>query len=92
MRKALAEHLPISVYAFIFNPLDENDRTAILTTLNDDLADIYSDLADGIALANEGYYHDALWHWRSLYFGHWGRHAVHAQAAIWQYLRENGAE
>lgn len=89
LRKVIAERLPIGVYALVFNPLEEEDRKCILTTLDDDLADIYGDLADGIALAEAGYHGDAVWHWRFLYFNHWGRHAVHAQGAIWQYLADN---
>lgn len=89
VQRALAARLPISGYSLVFNPLDENDRVAIMTNLDDDLADIYWDVADGIALADVDYYGDAIWHWRFSYFTHWGRHAVHAQTAIWQYLADN---
>lgn len=88
MRKALAKCLPIATYALVFNPLDEDARECILTTLDDDLADIYADLVDGIAFDAAGYYGDAVWHWRFLYYNHWGRHIVHAQSAVWQYLAD----
>jgi hypothetical protein len=92
IQQALSARLPFSGYSLVFNPFDENDRVAIMTNLDDDLADIYWDIADGIALAEGGYCGDAIWHWRFSYFCHWGRHAVHAQSAIWQYLADNNGE
>lgn len=92
IQRALQACLPFSGYSLVFDPLDENDRVAILTNLDDDLADIYFDVSDGIALADAGYHGDAVWHLRFSYFTHWGRHAVHAQTAIWQYLADHQDE
>jgi hypothetical protein len=92
VQRSLAACLPFSAYSLVFDPLDEKERVAILTTLDDDLADIYWDISDGIALADAGYHGDAIWHLRFSYFTHWGRHAVHAQTAIWQYLADHQDE
>ena len=89
IREALAIRLPVSAYGLIFDPLDEDERVPVVATLDDDLRDIYGDLRDGMALANAGFYSDAVWHWRFGYFTHWGRHAAFAQTAIYQYLTEN---
>lgn len=90
--EVLATRLPVRSYGLVFDPLDEDDRVAVETTLDDDLTDVYWDIKDGIALADAGYHGDAVWHWRLLYFSHWGRHVVHAQSAVWQYLAENQDE
>lgn len=92
IQQGLAVRLPISQYRVVFDPFDESEREAIVSTLDDDLAEIYWDVVEGIALANAGFYGDAVFQWRFLFFTHWGRHAVHAQSAIWQYLAENRFE
>ncbi len=86
--KALELKLPIDAYTLVFNPLKEDERTAMLHSLSDDLTDIYWDLKDGMALADRGCHADAIWHWWESYYSHRGRHAVHAQSAIWQYLAD----
>ena len=88
VQAAMRSGLPFSEYCFVFNPLDESDREAIVTTIQDDLGDVYRDLARGLALFDAGRHSDAIWEWRFSYFSHWGRHAVHAQAAIWQFLAD----
>lgn len=80
--------LPFNEYCFVFNPLDESDREAILTTIEDDISGIYEDLKEGVALCDAGRYSDAIWEWRFAYYSHWGRHVAHAQAAIWQFLAD----
>lgn len=84
--------LPFSKYHLVFNALDDAKPVPVTTNIQDDLADIYIDLEDGIEIANTGFENDALWTWRFSYYSHWGRHAVHAQTAIWQYLAENPGE
>ncbi len=50
----------------------------------DDLADIYSDLVDGFEKLRVDGTAAAVATWTNLYYFHWGRHAVHAQTALWQ--------
>jgi hypothetical protein len=76
--------LPISAYSKIFQPL-QLAEAPVVGWLQDDLADIYLDLRDGLALFESGRTHDALWSWQFSYRSHWGRHAIFAQTAIWEY-------
>jgi hypothetical protein len=51
------------------------------TSLSDDLADLYRDLKDGLALWHAGNPQsrtDAIWEWRFGFENHWGRHALSA--------------
>ena len=52
----------------------------------DDLADIYLDLGRGLVLYDSGNPAEAVWHWRSAFDSHWGRHAAQAIFAL-QVLR-----
>lgn len=89
LRRA-ARFVPFHDYSVVFDPFvfDESPVTAML---EDDLSDIYADLAEGLQLFNSRRFSEALWTWRFGYYSHWGRHAVHAQAAIWQY-QSTGSE
>jgi hypothetical protein len=82
----LAAQLPANAYAVVFDALDESGRVAIVATLDDDLGDIRADLKSGMKLLESGWAGEAVWLWRFSYWSHWGRHAVHAQTAIWAYL------
>lgn len=85
---SLGSKLPVKGYRFVFNPLNDKECDPVLTTLENDLKDIYKDLKDGLVLYGAGSYQDALWVWHSLYYWHWGRHLSHAQCAVWQYLSD----
>lgn len=78
--------LPANSYRAVFDPLDVSEHDAVLTSIEDDLQDMYGDLTQGRRLYDAGKYRDALWHWHFSYYTHWGRHLNHAQSAIWQYL------
>jgi hypothetical protein len=80
--------MPVNVYCKVFDALDPDDRGAIMTTLDDDLGDIFADVMDGMLLCQAGRHEDAVWHWWFTYWNHWGRHAAHAQTAIWAYLAD----
>ncbi|MDE2481934.1 MAG: DUF5063 domain-containing protein [bacterium] len=86
LAKQAAATLPLCEYALVFDPLDEADRNAIVNAIEDDLGDIYNDLAEGASLMANARIEDAIWQWRFSYLSHWGRHAVHAQTALWQAL------
>lgn len=72
-------------YSVVFDALDKDDRSSIMTTIADDIGDIYADLMDGLML-HAGRHGDAIWSWQFSYWQHWGRYAVHAQSAIYSYL------
>ncbi len=78
--------LPFDMYRAIYNPLSEKDDAPVVGSLLDDLADIARDLRKGFAALRAGSPGDAIWEWRFGYDWHWGRHATHAQSAIWAYL------
>lgn len=85
---SLGRVLPIKGYCFVFNPLEDKEGDSVLTTLEDDLIDIYRDVKQGLALYDLGDYQDAVWTWHLSYYIHWGRHLSHAQCAVWQYLAD----
>lgn len=84
-------HLPIDSYSVVFDASDP-DAAAMQRLVADDLADLYSDLVEGLEKLRTDGAAAAIATWRSLYFFHWGRHAVHAQTALWQYLANHEAE
>jgi hypothetical protein len=81
--------LPIGNYSLIFDPLDLS-APPVVSSLQDDLADIYLDLRTGMKLFESGLWREALWEWRLLFRMHWGRHAVAAQTALWAALQLEG--
>jgi hypothetical protein len=87
----IREKLPINAYSVVFDPLEfdpqeQNSPQPVMAMIDDDLADIYADLMDGLALYRACQYQDAVWQWHFSFYAHWGRHLSHAQSAIWQYL------
>lgn len=77
--------------AFSETAVDESgdpvaDVRAKLYSVADDLADIYDDLQDGLSLLAAGREGDALWHWRTGYFGYWGKSLTGTQSALWEFL------
>jgi hypothetical protein len=81
---------PFNVYRFVFDPhnLDESDKP-VMSTLSDDLPDIYRDLAQGLDNARQGHLEDACFEWSTSY-SHWGRHAMSALSAIELYRMDRG--
>lgn len=67
-------------YWVILDPADGG--TAVQASLADDLADIWRDLKEGLALHAEGLTGEALWHWRFGFDSHWGVHAAEALRVI----------
>ena len=69
-------------YRQVFDPTQDNE--AIFGSLADDVADIYRDLKDGLAL-NETERREpenAIWEWRLAFQSHWGKHAIDALLTI----------
>ncbi|MBI5493680.1 MAG: DUF5063 domain-containing protein [Deltaproteobacteria bacterium] len=62
----------------------EDDR-AVMSSLEQDVLDVYRDLKRGLARAADrtaGALQDAAWDWRAHFLSHWGRHAVAALRAV----------
>lgn len=80
---------PFNVYRVVFDPhdLDAVDEP-VTSTLSDDLADIYRDLAEGLNNADQGHLNDACFDWSTSY-SHWGRHTMSALSAIEVYRMDN---
>ena len=77
----------IDGYWKVFDAFAESELP-VFCTLSDDLADIYTDLKEGLILYDLGKVNDAVWEWRFNYFIHWGRHLTGAQTALHQYLAD----
>jgi hypothetical protein len=79
-------------YDLVFDPYDSEGKEVIDGTLADDLASIYADLKSPLDLFRDGSepaIKQALWDWG---FGrkiHWGRHAVHAMAAVYSLVHSH---
>ncbi len=74
--------LPFQYYFEIFNPVAAPPEEAVLGDLCDDLADIYRDLKDGLAMLEGGSERDAIFHWKTHFEFHWGRHTTSALHAL----------
>ena len=62
----------INSYVDVVTPL-QNDGEIIRTDIQEELADIYQNVAEGLVLYKTGYESDGLWHWRLTFEFHWGR-------------------
>ena len=78
----LGRHLgSYDAYSFVFDPYDLGSEAGT-AKLSDDLADIYRELDEGLALFDAGRTGEAVWQWRFTFDSHWGRHAAHAIYAL----------
>ena len=69
----------------VFDPADPADRDPVGGTLSGDLAEIYQDLREALALAQPSrgiQPADVLWDWRFGFTSHWGRHAASALRVV----------
>ncbi|HET9392639.1 MAG TPA: DUF5063 domain-containing protein [Candidatus Rubrimentiphilum sp.] len=60
----------------------------VIREMSEDLADIYDELQDVLALSEARYIDDAVFQARSGYVEDWGFLVVSAQAALWKYVAE----
>lgn len=82
--------MPFSYYQSIFDPHNINEAAAT-GDLADDLADIYRDLSEGVALYDAGHVDSAEWAWAFSFRKHWGRHAASAIHALHCWFADEGA-
>jgi hypothetical protein len=91
--RAKASALPFRHYSEIFNNLVIPPEEPVIGDIVDDLVDIYSDVAPGLALYESGDREGARNHWRFWLSSHWGEHATSAIRALWSYLaRRQGSD
>jgi Domain of unknown function (DUF5063) len=67
-------------YWEVFDPYIEAE--ALIGALSDDVADVYADLARGLALWEADKRDAAVWEWRFGFDIHWGDHAIDALRAL----------
>ena len=96
MQKSLVDKLGhVDSYSFVFDPVDHGNREVIYGSLAEDLASVYADVRQPLALfrvGEEAGIKQALWDWG---FGrkiHWGRHAVHAIGVIYSLVHQHYVE
>lgn len=70
--------LPINYYGVVSDPTTVPPGDRDIGDPADDLADIYRDVANGLARWNVGDRGEAERHWRLRFETHWGQHAVDA--------------
>jgi Domain of unknown function (DUF5063) len=74
-------------YSLVFDPFEIGSEP-VVGSLADDLADIYRDVAEGLASFRDGDVDEAVWQWRFGFDSHWGQHAAQALPAL-HALRRN---
>jgi len=73
---------PFQYYWEIFKPVTLQPEQPGCGDITEDLADIYSDVKDGLLFFESGMVPAALWHWRRTFEAHWGEHATSAMRAL----------
>ena len=73
----------LDYYREIFDPYEGESEEPVIGSLSDDIADIYADLAEGIACWNAGNHDGASWAWRFGFQTHWGKHLTSALRALY---------
>jgi len=85
LRDHVGRKLSRDYYWDIFEPLEKEKPEPVVGSISDDLADIWRDVKPGIAEIDAGRAtspNEAVWHWRSSFETHWGRHAAGAVVAL----------
>lgn len=88
MRRRIANLLAgQSLYWEVFDPYEQDKP--VTGALDDDLADIYRDLKEGLLVSSgigAADIEEATWHWRFLFLTHWGDHLTDALRALHRVL------
>jgi hypothetical protein len=79
-------NLPINGYWTIFDPIYDEEKSAVYGLISDDLADIYRDIKYGLLFFDAGHFSEAVWEWKFNFKVHWGRHLLEAQKVIYSYF------
>jgi hypothetical protein len=68
-------------YWEVFDPTKKDEPVA--GSLADDIADVYRDLSEGVALSKAQHSpQNIIWKWRFSFYTHWGQHAIDALRLI----------
>jgi len=72
--------LPFNYYSHVFHPfaLTTPLEEPTIGDIADDLMDIYNDIKEGIQLYESHYIQQAIFHWKTTFGWHWGKHLVDA--------------
>ncbi|MDD7986083.1 DUF5063 domain-containing protein [Lentisphaera marina] len=81
------DSLPVTSYVDVINPLQSDDEL-IRTDIQEELADIYQDVAEGLELYRSGLKNDGLWHWRLTFEYHWGRRLLSVMNTLHAYFED----
>ena len=88
--------LPLQYYSELFDPLPmpATEEPVVGDIADDiaDIADIFSDVLEGLRLFDRERVPDAVWQWAFGFQRHWGRHASCAIRTLHAYLAENCRE
>ncbi len=88
MYSQLGDRLPFNEYRDSFDPLSATDREFTYSSLADDLADIWRDMAKGLRRLDSGVPAGVVWwEWRFSFYTHWGAHAAGALRAVYHFRR-----
>ena len=83
--------LPFTYYGVACDPhLDAPEEPGV-GDLADDLADIYRDLNEGLALERAGHHAEAIHNWWFSFRHHWGNHATSAIHALHTWFEKEAA-
>ena len=82
--------LPFSVYSVVFDPHVVPPEKPVVGDLGVDLAEIHSELVDGLTLHRAGHVTEAECEWRESFELHWGRHASSALRALHCWYADGG--
>ena len=86
-----AAALPFNHYSSVFDPQVVPPEEPVVGDLADDIADIYRDLSEGLALSNTGHLPEAEWALLNSFQSHWGRHASSAIRALHCWFADTGS-
>lgn len=76
---------PFQHYWEVFHTLTTEAEEPCLGDITDDLGDVYRDVKEGMLALELSGRHLAVWHWRSTFSVHWGRHASSALRALHEF-------
>jgi hypothetical protein len=83
--------LAFDYYREVFDPYAGESEKPVVGSLSDDLADIYGELAKGLACWDAGNRSGAMWEWRFGFQTHWGEHLTGAMRALYWCVARSGS-
>jgi hypothetical protein len=94
-KRAIVERLksfPFRYYFEVFHAITDTPEEPVCGDITDDLVDIYADLKEGLMLLDAVDRPRAVFHWRTTFGFHWGRHATSALRALHMYEPDDDSE